>query len=71
MVRVLSAVGYLKLESIVLLTQVAERTMRNVRCNHMIAVLKSDCFLVSQDSDIIGCSIIFPYSRGLLIRIPA
>ena len=23
--------------------------------NHMIAVLKSDCFLVSQESDIIGC----------------
>ena len=54
-VYVMSIVGYLKFHSIELLMQFAQRTKRNMRSNHMIAVLKSDCFLVSQERDVIGC----------------
>ena len=50
----LSAVGYLKFHSIVLSIKFAWRTKGELRFNHMIAVLKSDCFLVSQESDVIG-----------------
>ena len=51
----LSIIWYLKFQSIVLLTQFAQRIKGNLRFNHMIAFLESDCFLVSQESDVIGC----------------
>ena len=33
----------------------AKRRKRCLRFNHMIAILKSDCLVISQESDIIGC----------------
>ena len=51
----LSAVGYLKYHSIVFLIKFSQRTKQNLKCNHMRAILKFDCFLVSWESDVIGC----------------